>query len=301
MNVKDRLLLFISEQGMSKSVFERRVGLSNGYLNNFKGRLGDDKLNGVLSAFPELSKVWLLTGEGEMLRSGSTQSGAFSAMVSGVVSGSDNRIGGYHVENKPAVAGSASGDVTQIGGNRSIQISGGHNTNVGNSGIISSGGRNTYNVGRGRSAGASPTEPDTYSTNQKGRGVPYFDVDFTMGFDLLENDQTINPEYHIDFPQYNKADCWVNATGKSMSPLIEPGDKVAIKRITDWADNILYGEVYAVVTDDHRTIKKIRKSPKGDDYLRFVPENTAEFDAQDVHKQTIIGVYRVLGCAKLMS
>jgi transcriptional regulator with XRE-family HTH domain len=176
----------------------------------------------------------------------------------------------------------------------------GDNYGIGNIGRIS-GGRNIYDINRGHSTGGAPTEPDTYSTNRKGVGVPYFDVDFTLGFDLIENDQTINPEYHIDFLQYNKADCWVNVTGKSMAPLIDHGDKIALKRVFDWTDNILYGEVYAVVTDDYRTIKKIRRSLKGDDYLRFVPENTAEFDEQDVHKQTIRGVYHVLGCAKLLS
>lgn len=175
----------------------------------------------------------------------------------------------------------------------------GDNYGIGNIGRIS-GGRNTYNIGRGHSPSVSPTEEDTYATNQKGVGVPYFDVDFTMGFDMIENDQTVNPDYHIDFPQYNKADYWVNATGKSMSPLIDHGDKIAIRQVPDWPENILYGEVYAVVTDDYRTIKKIRKSSKGDEYLRFVPENTAEFDDHDVHKQTIRSVYRVLGCAKLL-
>jgi SOS-response transcriptional repressor LexA len=182
--------------------------------------------------------------------------------------------------------------------NQTATISG-DNYGIGNIGRIS-GGRNTYNVGKGHSGGGIPPEPDTYSANQKGVGVPYFDVDFTMGFDLIENDQTINPEYHIDFPQYNSADCWVNATGKSMSPLIDHGDKIALKRVIDWTDNILYGEIYAIVTDDYRTIKKVRRSLKGDEYLRFIPENIADYDEQDVHKQTIQSVYRVLGCAKLM-
>ena len=31
------------------------------------------------------------------------------------------------------------------------------------------------------------------------KGVPYYNVDFIGGFDLVLNDQTINPEYLIDF------------------------------------------------------------------------------------------------------
>ena len=44
--------------------------LSNGYVRNIKSQIGDEKLSNILSVFPELSKVWLLTGEGEMLRTG---------------------------------------------------------------------------------------------------------------------------------------------------------------------------------------------------------------------------------------
>ena len=67
MGVKERIFLYIDSKGMSKSEFERKSGLSNGYLNNFKGTLGQEKLNSILRAFPDLNKVWLLVGEGEMI------------------------------------------------------------------------------------------------------------------------------------------------------------------------------------------------------------------------------------------
>lgn len=65
--VKERLLSFIKYKGMSNLAFEKQCGLSNGYLRNFKGNLGSDKLANILSAFPELSREWLLYGEGSML------------------------------------------------------------------------------------------------------------------------------------------------------------------------------------------------------------------------------------------
>lgn len=65
--VKERLLSFIKYKGMSNLAFEKQCGLSNGYLRNFKGNLGNDKLANILTAFPELSKEWLLYGEGSML------------------------------------------------------------------------------------------------------------------------------------------------------------------------------------------------------------------------------------------
>ena len=65
--VKERLFSFIKYKGMSNLAFEKACGLSNGYLRNFKGNLGGDKLTGILSAFPELNQDWLLYGEGLML------------------------------------------------------------------------------------------------------------------------------------------------------------------------------------------------------------------------------------------
>jgi len=136
-----------------------------------------------------------------------------------------------------------------------------------------------------------------YSINKMGKGVPYYDVDFIGGFNELQNDQTIVPAHYIDFPQYACADRWVNVTGQSMSPLINHGDIMAIRKLEEWDTYILYGEVYAIVTDEYRTIKKIRKSAKGDDFLLFIPENP-DFDEQDIPKNIIRHIFQVLGCAK---
>ena len=67
--IKERLLSFVKSLNITKAEFERRTNLSNGYLRNFKGNLGADKLEGILNEFPMLSRSWLLAGEGEMLRS----------------------------------------------------------------------------------------------------------------------------------------------------------------------------------------------------------------------------------------
>ena len=62
------------------------------------------------------------------------------------------------------------------------------------------------------------------------KGVPYYNVDFVGGFDVVINDQTTVPEYLIDFPKYNEATCWCNVTGHSMEPEITHGDIIALKK-----------------------------------------------------------------------
>lgn len=67
-DVKERALKFISYKGLKIKDFEQKCSLSSGYLNSMRKSFGIDKLNNVLSAFPDLSRDWLLYGEGEMLR-----------------------------------------------------------------------------------------------------------------------------------------------------------------------------------------------------------------------------------------
>lgn len=130
-------------------------------------------------------------------------------------------------------------------------------------------------------------------------GVPYYNVDFIGGFDLVMNDQTINPEYLIDFKKYNDAMCWCNVTGHSMEPEINNGDMIALKEVKSWRDYLPFGEVYGIVTDEHRTIKRVTSSLKGENYFRLIPTNKSEeYQPQDIPTRLIIAVYKVLGCNK---
>lgn len=130
-------------------------------------------------------------------------------------------------------------------------------------------------------------------------GRPYYNVDFIGGFDLVLNDQTVVPEYNIDFAPYNQDGVvWCNITGNSMQPKISHGDIIAIKEIVGWQDYLSMGEIYAVVTANHlRTVKIIRQG-KSEGTLRFIPINTAEFDEQEVPIKMITRVFEVLGCMK---
>jgi hypothetical protein len=205
--VKERLKAFIEYKNMSVRSFESQCGLSYGYVGNMRQSIQPDKVKSIAHCFPELNTGWLLSGEGEMLKT-----------------------------DQAAVK--------------------------------------------------------EYSTG----GVPYYAVDFLAGFDLVINDQTAVPDGFISFPHIRGAQAWVDISGKSMSPLIDPGDVIAIKHIEDWQTNILYGEVYALVTEQYRTVKRIRKSDR-EGWIRLVPENP-DYDPQDIPVTSVVALYQVLGCAK---
>lgn len=67
MTVKDRLLKFLSYKGISQRMFERNVGLSNGYITNMKQTIMPGKVQRISLHYPDLNTGWLLTGDGDML------------------------------------------------------------------------------------------------------------------------------------------------------------------------------------------------------------------------------------------
>lgn len=127
-------------------------------------------------------------------------------------------------------------------------------------------------------------------------GTPYYDVDFCGGFDMVINDQTYLPAGYINLPQYGKADSWANITGHSMEPLISNGDIIALRKIDDWQTYILYGEIYGIMTDEWRTVKRVRKA-QNPEYILLEPINK-QYDEQEIPKSIIRGVWQVLGSVK---
>lgn len=148
-----------------------------------------------------------------------------------------------------------------------------------------------------RGSGSMKKEEDapeiSYTT-----GVPYYNVDFIGGFDIVLNDQTVKPEYLIDFKMYNTAECWCNVTGHSMEPEISQGDIIALKELHDWQTYIPSGEIYAIVTTEHRTIKRVSPG-KHEGYILLTPSNPSpEYVPQEIPLSIVQRVYRVLGCMK---
>ena len=123
-------------------------------------------------------------------------------------------------------------------------------------------------------------------------GKPYYDVDFLGGFDEVVNSQVTIPNSNIVIQGFDRADVWCNVTGHSMEPKINHGDIIALRRCT--LDDVQYGEIYAVVLDNIRTIKILRRSPNPDT-LRFVPINITEYDEQEYPKRRITHIYEVIG------
>ena len=137
---------------------------------------------------------------------------------------------------------------------------------------------------------------ETPIINDQYIGAPYFNVDFIGGFDLIVNEQTINPDFYINYPPYNKDGVvWCNLTGHSMEPEISNGDIIALKEVNTPIQYLPAGEIYGIVTEEFRTVKRIRISHHPG-YVILIPSNKSEeYCEQEIPIEMILKVYAVLG------
>ena len=96
-SVKQRLMLFLKAMGIRPSHFEKRCGFSNGYLASLKDRPSEERTAIILERYPKLNRIWLLTGEGDMLNGGTTVVGDNSVMAANI-GGNNEQNGGKVIE-----------------------------------------------------------------------------------------------------------------------------------------------------------------------------------------------------------
>lgn len=140
---------------------------------------------------------------------------------------------------------------------------------------------------------------DAFLKPREEKRIPFYDVEFELGFDEMFNDDPNVPSSYICVPGYDKADFWCKASGESMKPYINSGNYVALKEIEGWQDYITMNEAYAVITKNGlRTIKVIRK---GSDERHFtLHAYNEEFEDQEIDKTTILRIFKVIGILKAL-
>lgn len=81
MSVKERLTEYLGAKKISKSAFGRDIGVSSAYIASIRKSIQPDKLQRIALKYPDLNTVWLLTGEGEMLKTSLSQKSATEESV----------------------------------------------------------------------------------------------------------------------------------------------------------------------------------------------------------------------------
>lgn len=127
----------------------------------------------------------------------------------------------------------------------------------------------------------------------KRKGALIYDIDATCGLsgrDIEFTDEKVIGS--IDAPEINPDSKIIFATGDSMQPLIASGDRVVIRKIESW-DFFNYGQVYLIITNEYRLIKRVRRHPKDSDNLILLRSENPDYDDIDLPKREIIHLFIV--------
>lgn len=105
LSVKERLIEYLSYKKIGQKRFADTIGKSSGYVNAIRKSIQPETMHSIIMHYPDLNPGWLLTGEGEMLRTPDSQ----AQIISG-----DNNIATMGAHNKVNVTRQTSEPKPQI-------------------------------------------------------------------------------------------------------------------------------------------------------------------------------------------
>ncbi|MEC4049779.1 S24 family peptidase [Flavobacterium sp. SUN046] len=137
----------------------------------------------------------------------------------------------------------------------------------------------------------------------KNEGVPYYDVDFTASFLVLENNNQTTPDSYISHPFFKGCDYVVRASGQSMAKVISHGDAIGLIKVDNWVDFFPFGEIYAIVTKDNFRMIKVITKGDNDETFTLISKPTDskkdEFPPQQIKKSSILYIFKVQASSHL--
>lgn len=130
-------------------------------------------------------------------------------------------------------------------------------------------------------------------SESKRKGALIYDIDATCGLNGREIEFTDEKVIgSIDAPEINPDSKIIFVTGDSMLPLIASGDRIVVRKIESW-NYFNYGQVYLIITNEYRFIKRVRRHPKDSESLILLRSENPEYDDIDLPKKEIIHLFIV--------
>lgn len=266
-----RLKEYIDFKGIPVSAFEKSVGMSNAsfgkQLKN-QGAIGTDKLENILKTYADLSPLWLMTGEGDMLI---RKEGIAPELVK-----TDPTTGVNYIPPTAPAMDDPNGNSDRIGspeGSNGLPL------------ISNKVNRDPY----------KPFERLINPTSEP-EGIPLVSVKAVGGFagkDFSIQESDIEAYYVIPKFRNLNVDFLIEVVGDSMMPRIFPGDIIACSIIRN-PRFIQWNKTYLISSDEQGMIvKRLRKSEEKGSLLAV--SDNIEYDPFDIPLSDINGLARVVG------
>lgn len=278
-SVKNRLIDFLKYKGISQSKFEQQCGISNGYVNNIrkgiKSEMFDKKIAPI---FPELSKTWLLLGEGSMIVPQIEEVVPEDEEEDDLVLFLRDERKGYDITltdiyEKTRIPVKTLKEVQQGITELSIKQRNALSKYIEEA-------REYFR--EGEVLGSPEGEPTGYY---------YPEVYAKAGFDFLSLSSEVN-KIPVYVPNFGRDVLFINVYGDSMYPKYKSGDIIGIKPV-DYV-YLVFGHPYVIVfNNDDINIKYVRKG-SDDQHVLLVSEN-ANYEPREYPLSIIRAFYAVRG------
>ena len=278
--------LKISVAELSQKAGYERAQSFYDVLNGKTKNISPKMANNIVSAFPEINKDWLLTGNGEMLieeeeeepylRAERNKYGLSLQRIQELTNLPLKTLKAYDNGSKEMPD-----DILEAFENLFERI------------------ENEYNEREEENNTLPVLITDDMVSNVK---VPFYEVDFAGGFTSPEMFSEVKPSFVISSPSFSGADFACVLTGNSMSRRIKNGSVIGLKKINEWWEYFPTNEIYAIVTKNGlRTVKIVKRSSKSG-YIDLIPDplpeyNNPPYETETIRMEYVIGFYQVVAHA----
>lgn len=299
--INDRFLEVLKHYNYSGYKLSQETNISQSQITHIKGyrnKVSDDVMEELLKKFPEISKDWLLTGNGSML----------IPQIEEVVPDEEEEESYLRTErNKYGLSLQDIHEYTKISVKDLRLYDSGEEE-------IPKKVRRTLEgffervemeyENRDEDEEREHSETPILITDEMSKDVlvPYYDVDFSGGWSSEELFSQHKPSFFITIPDFKRAELACNLIGNSISQRIKSGSIIGLRKVNDWQTYFPTNEVYAVVTRNNLRTVKLARRAKEKGFIELVPAplpeyNDPPYQTETIPQDYIIEFYQVVATA----
>lgn len=300
--INDRFMEVLKHYNYSGYKISQETNISQSqitHIKSYRNKVSDDVMDELLKKFPEISKDWLLTGNGSML----------VPQIEEVVPEEEDEEESYlrTERNKYGLSLQDIHEYTKISVKDLRLYDSGEEEMPKKVRRTLEGFFERVELeyeNRDEDEERERSDPPILITDEMSKDVlvPYYDVDFAGGWSSEELFSQHKPSFFITIPDFKRAELACNLIGNSISQRIKSGSIIGLRKVNDWQTYFPTNEVYAVVTRNNlRTVKLVRRA-KEKGFIELVPAplpeyNDPPYQTETVPQDYIIEFYQVVATA----